>query len=139
MTVRYAIFNCLIAVTVLAVPLQFAIDPSIENMAASCIVLASALTLLFYLRGTKAIEQHPLSSIAIFGFCVSTQLGALLVQTSARTSLAMSLYTPLYTFGMLAFYQAIAVSMQVVYRFFAARESANPGLLRGFLSWAGIY
>src|ERR1700704_5159522 len=108
MTVRNAIFNFLIALTVLSVPLQFAIDPSIENIAASCIVLASALTVLLYLRGTSALDQHPLSSIAIFGFCMSTQLGALLLQTAALTPLAGSLYTPIYTFGTLALYQLIA-------------------------------
>jgi hypothetical protein len=139
MTYRQAIFNSLIVLTVLAVPVQFAIDPSIENIASCCIVLASALTVLLYLRGTSALEQHPLSSLAIFGFCVSTQLGALLVQTAARTSLAMSLYTPLYTFGTLALYQLIAMSMHVVYRFFSVRRAMRPGLIRGLLGWAGIY
>jgi len=70
---------------------------------------------------------------------VTTQLGALLVQTAALTSLAGSLYTPLYTFGMLALYLLIAVSMHVVYRFFSVRKSADPRLLRSFLAWAGIY
>jgi hypothetical protein len=140
MTVRQAIFNCLIALTVLAVPVQFAIDPSIENMASSCIVLASALTILLYLRGTSALEQQPLSSIAIFGFCVATQLGALLVQTAALTSLAGSLYTPMYTFGTLALYQLIAISMHVVYRFFSVKKGTDPPrLIRSFLTWAGIY
>src|SRR6202795_1058534 len=139
MTVRQAIFNCLTALSVLAVPLQFAIDPSIENIASSCIVLASALTVLLYLRGTSALQQHPLSSVAIFGFCVCTQLGALLVQTASGTSLAMSLYTPLYTFGTLAFYQLIAISMHVVYRFFSVRKGTDPRFIRSFLAWAGIY
>jgi hypothetical protein len=139
MTVRHAIFNSLIALTVLAVLLQFVISFSIENVASSCIVMASALTALLYLRGTSALEQHPLSTMAIFGFCASTQLGALLVQTAARTPLVLSLYNPLYTFGTLAFYQAIAVLMHVVYRFFSVRKSTNPGLIRGLLDWAGIY
>ena len=139
MTVRYAIFNSLIALTVLSALLQFVISPSIENVASSCIVLASSLTMLLYLRGTSALEQHPLSTIAIFGFCATTQLGALLVQTAARTPLVSSLYNPLFTFGTLALYQAIAVSMHVVYRFFSVRKPTDPGLLRGFLEWAGIY
>jgi hypothetical protein len=139
MTVRHAIFNCLIALTMLAGALQFAIHPSIENIASSCIVMASALTLLFYLRGTSALDQHPLSSIAIFGFCVTTQLGALLVQTAARTALAGSLYTPLFTFGTLALYQAIALAMHVVYRFFSVRKPGDTRLVRGFLEWAGMY
>jgi hypothetical protein len=139
MTVRHAIFNYLIALTLLAVLLQFIISPSIENIASSCIVMASALTVLLYLRGTSALEQHPLSTFAIFGFCVSTQLGALLVQTAAGTPLVNSLYSPLLTFGTLAFYQAIAVLMHVVYRFFSVRKSTDPGLLRGLLERAGIY
>jgi len=139
MTIRFAIFNSLIALTILAVLLQFVISPSIENVASSCIVLASALTVLLYLRGTSALDQHPMSTIAIFGFCVCTQLGALLVQTAARTPLVISLYSPLYTFGTLAFYQAIALAMHVAYRFFSVRKSMNPGLIRGVLEWAGIY
>ena len=139
MTVRNAIFNCLIVLTVLCVPLQFAIGPSIENVASSCIVLASALTVLLYLRGTSALDQHPLSSIALFGFCVSTHLGALWVQTAALTPLAGSLYTPIYTFGTVALYQLVALSMHVVYRFFSVRKSTDRGLVRGFFEWAGIY
>jgi hypothetical protein len=139
MPVKYAIFNSLIALTLLAAPLQFVLNPSIENVASSCIVLASALTMLFYLRGTSALDEHPLSSIAIFGFCATTQLGALLVQTAARTPLVTSLYSPLYTFGTLAFYQAIAIAIHVAYRFFSVGKSTNPGLLRGVLDWAGIY
>jgi hypothetical protein len=139
MTYRRAIFNSLIALTVLAVALQFAIGPSIENIASSCIVLASALTMLFYLRDSSALDQHPLSSIAIFGFCVSTQLGALLIQSAWLTPLAGSLYSPMYTFGILALYQAIAMSMHVVFRFFSVRRSGDTGVLRGVLEWAGIY
>jgi hypothetical protein len=139
MTYRQAVSNSLIILTVLAVPVQFALDPSIENVASSCIVLGSALTVLLYLRCTSALDQDPLSSIAIFGFCVTTQLGALLVQTAARTPLASSLYNPLYTFGTLAFYQLIAVATHAVYRFFSVRRSKKPRVVKGFLEWAGIY
>jgi hypothetical protein len=139
MTIRIAIFNCLIAVALLAVPVQFFIDPSIENLACACIVLASSLTVLLYLRGTSALEFHPLSSFAILGFCVTSQLGALLVQTSALTSLRHALYDPIYTFGTLAFYQIIAVAVHVAYRFFSVGKSTDAGFARGVLQWAGVY
>jgi hypothetical protein len=139
MTIRNAIFNCLIGLALLAVPAQFLIDPSIENLAAACIVLASSLTVLLYLRGTSALERHPLSSFAILGFCVTSQLGALLVQTLALTPISRSLYDPLYTFGTLAFYQVIAVLVHAVYRFFSVGKSTDAGLARGLLQWAGVY
>lgn len=139
MTVRNFIFNSLIALTILALLLQCAISPTIENIACSCIILTSSLTLLIYLRNTTALHFHPLSSIAIFGFCITTQLGALLVQTAARTPVAFSLYNPLYTFGTLAFYQAIALLMHMAFRFFSVRKSTDFGLFRSVLNWAGIY
>jgi hypothetical protein len=139
MTVRQAIFNFLTAFALLAVPAQILIDPSADNIACTCIVLASSLTVLFYLRGTSALEFHPLSAFAILGFCITTQLGALLIQTSALTSLTHSLYDPLYTFGTLAFYEVIAILVHVAYRFFAVRKATDVNLIRGVFDWAGVY
>jgi hypothetical protein len=139
MTIRHAIFDSLIGLTILALPVQYLIDSSVVNLACSCLVFASSLTVLLYLRGTTALEFHPLSACALLGFCVSSQLGALLVQTAARTSLVSSLHNPLYTFGTLAFYQTIAVSMHALYRFFSVRKSTDVHLIRGLLTWAGIY
>jgi hypothetical protein len=137
MTVKHAILNAFIAVTLLTLPLQMLIDPSIVNIASVCIVLFSSLTLLLYIKWGGAMDEQPLSTFAIFGFCVTTQLGALWVQTLAWTSLIDSLYDPLLTFGTLAFYQAVAVATHVAYRFFTARPS--HGMLRGLLGWAGVY
>jgi hypothetical protein len=139
MTTRQAIFNCFIVLTTLALPAQFVIDPSIENVACACIVFASSLCALLYLRGTSALKYYPLSSFAILGFCVTSQLGALLVQTFALTPIRHSLYDPLYTFGTLAFYQAIAIAVHITYRFFSAPKSNNPGLARSLLAWTGLY
>jgi hypothetical protein len=139
MTVRRAIFGVLIAASMLALPVQVVIDPTVENIASSCIVLASSLTVLLYLSWTSALEFHPLSSIAIFGFCVSSQLGALLVQTFAGTALRSSLYDPVYTFASLALYQGIAIFMHIVYRYFSVRKPTDVRLVRGFLDWAGMY
>jgi hypothetical protein len=139
MTVRRAIFGFLIVISILALPAQMVIDPSADNIASACIVLISSLAVILYLGWSSALETHPLSSMAIFGFCISSQLGALLVQTVAWTALEKSLYDPLYTFGTLALYQGIAIAVHVVYRLFSARRPTDMHLLRGVLNWAGIY
>src|ERR1700691_958430 len=113
MTTRRAIIGSLIAMALLALPLQIVIDSSVNNVASVCLVLASSLCMLLYIGCSKALETQPLSTFAIFGFCVTSQLGALLVQTAAWTALSSSLYDPLYTFGTLAFYQAIAILVHV--------------------------
>jgi hypothetical protein len=139
MSVKYAILNALMWLTLLAFPLQCAIDPSAENIASVCIVLFSALTLLAYIKWGGAADDQPLSTVALLGFCMTTQLGALLVQTAYWTPIRLSLYNPLHTFGTLAFYQAIALLMHMVYRFFSSPNPDRVGFFRGFLDWAGIY
>jgi len=139
MTIRRAILSALIAVTLLALPIQFVIDPSAQNMASVCIVVASALSVLLYMGWSRALESQPLSTFAILGFCVTTQLGALVVQTVAWTALRSSLYDPLYTFGVLAFYQGIALSVHIVYRFFSRPDTREAPLFRGLLNWMGLY
>jgi hypothetical protein len=139
MSVKYAILNALMWITLLAFPLQCIIDPSAENVASVCIVLVSSLSLLAYLKWSGSADAQPLSTVALLGFCVTTQLGALLVQTAYWTPIRFSLYNPLLTFGTLAFYLAIAVLMHVVYRFFSRPAPGRVGLVRGFLSWLGIY
>ncbi len=141
MTVRQFIFNLLTALAVISVPIQCAIDASVVNVVCSCIVAASSVATLLYLRCTTALKFHPLSSIAVLGLCVGSQFGALIVQTAYLTALVDSLYDPLYTFSTLAFYQAIALSAHAVFRFFTVRkhDEGRPRLIRGLLRWAGIY
>jgi hypothetical protein len=139
MSVKNAILNAFMWLTVLSFPLQCAIDPSAENIAAVCIVLVSSLTMLGYIKWGGAAEAQPLSLIALFGFCITTQWGALLVQTAYWTPLRLSLYNPLRTFGALAMYQAIAIAMHIVYRYFSVPNPSQSGLVRGLISWAGVY
>jgi hypothetical protein len=144
MSVKTAILNTLMWLTLLAFPLQCAIDPSAENIASACIVLLSSMTLLAYIKWGGAADDQPVSTVALLGFCVTSQLGALLVQTAYWTPLRVSLYDPLYTFGTLACYLAIAMAMHVVYRFFASPAAVTSApvkvsVFRGFLGWLGIY
>ena len=139
MTVRRAIIGSLIAITLLVFPLQVMIEPTLINTATVCIATASSLVMLFYIAWSQAIHTHPLSTFTLFGFCVTTQLGALLVQTTAWTAVSAYLYDPLDTFGLLAFFQAIALSVHVTYRFFSVPRRASGGPLRRLFGWMGIY
>jgi hypothetical protein len=45
----------------------------------------------------------------------------------------------LYTFGTLAFYQAVAMLMHVTYRFFRLHGRGEEGVIRGLVRWSGVY
>jgi hypothetical protein len=139
MSVKHAIFNAMMVATLLAFPIQCVIDPSAVNIGAVCIAVTSSLGLLAYIKWTNAADDQPLSTIALLGFCVTTQLGALLVQTAYWTPISYSLYRPLYTFGTLAFYQLIAVLIHAMYRFFWVHRPGEEGVVRGFIRWSGVY
>ena len=139
MSVKRAIMMTLVLLALASLPLQIAIDSSAENVASTCIIMASSFSLLLYISWTRALETQPLSTFSLFGFCLTTQLGALLVQTVAWTAVRSSLYDSLYTFGSLAFYQAIALMTHVAYRYFSAPRTAGTGILRSLMTWVGIY
>lgn len=134
------ISSLLMALSLAAFAAQFGIDFSSVNIAAACIVLASSLSVLLYIQWTSAIQTHPLSTFAIFGFCLSTQLGALLVQSASWTSLTLNLRQPVETFGTLALFQIIALVAHGVYRLFS--NSAAPkqsSAIRAALEKLGLY
>jgi len=139
LTVRRALLGTLAAATVMASLLQVPIDASVENIECVCWVLASSFSILLYIGYTNAIEQQPLSTFAIFGFCATTQLGALLFQTAYWTPLRSSLYDPHLTFSTLAIYQGIATSVHAAYRFFSFASPVETRMLRRGLGWLGLY
>ena len=130
----------LLALSFMAFAAQFVIDFSAENLAAACIVLASSLTVLMYIHWTGALQTHPLSTFAIFGFCMSTQLGALLVQSATWTALSLNLRQPIETFATLAGFQAIALVAHGTYRFFSnAASPKKVSLVRAVVEKLGLY
>ena len=134
------IVMALLTLALAAFAAQFSIDFSAENIAAACIVLASSLAVLLYINWTGAIQTHPLSTFALFGFCVTTQLGALLVQSATWTPLALNLRQPVETFATLALYQGIALVAHGMYRLFS--QPARPkksSLIRAGLEKLGLY
>jgi hypothetical protein len=139
MTIRRLVIGTVLGLTILSLLLQMIIDPALENIASACLVAASSMSILAYIGWTRALDIQPLSTFSIFGFCATTQLGALLAQTAAWTALRNSLYDPVYTFGTLAMYQAIALAVHAAYTFlFKAKHSAiSP--IRWVLNRAGLY
>jgi len=139
MIVRRAIVDALIAAGAIAAALQIVIEPSLENSATAALALASSLVALVYIRNSRALESQPLSTFAIFGFCMTTQYGALVFQSAAWTPVSASLYSPFYTFGTLALYQAIAIGVHAAFRFFSVSAPERVGTFRRVLTRAGVY
>jgi hypothetical protein len=139
MTIAKFINTTLLCLTLLAFGMQLLIEFSSMNIATSCIMLTSVLTTLLYFRRSKALETHPLSSFAIFGFCVTTQLGALLVQSASWVAVSENLRQPLITFSLLALYQAVALYSHILYRIFTSTTTNKQGLLRNLFRWLGVY
>lgn len=142
MTIAKFINTTLLWLTLLAFGMQFMIDFSTANIAANCIVFTSVLTALLYFRWSKALDTHPLSSFAVFGFCVTSQLGALFAQSFSLVSLSDNLRQPLITFSLLAMYQGIALFCHALYRMLSSTSVNNlnkSGLFRSMLGALGIY
>lgn len=139
MIVKRAITTTLLTATLLAVPLQVIIEPTAVNMASTLIVCFSAVATLLYIVCSKALDEQPLSTFAVFGFSVTTLLGALLVQTASWIPLSSSLYDPVGTFATLALYLGIALATHAAYRYFSAPKPYQQSTLRQMLDSVGIY
>jgi len=140
MTYSRFVIGLLLALCLASLAAQMAIDFSSVNVAAASIVFASSAAMLLYLLWTPAIRSHPLSTLALLGFCVTTQMGALLVQSATLTPISFNLRLPLETFGLLAAFQAVAMLMHVAHRWLCAPAGGNPdALARRALAALGVY
>ncbi|MFT3735912.1 MAG: hypothetical protein QM776_12940 [Rhodocyclaceae bacterium] len=133
--------NLLLLCFTLAFVAQCFIDPSINNLACACIIYSSTVACLLYLRWTRAVDSHPLSSMALLGFNVTSHSGAMLFQSLALTSVSDNLRQPLITFSVLAAAQSGALIMHSVYRWWRQGSVvARPKMERpSFLIRAGLH
>jgi len=140
MTYSRFVIGLLLGACLLALLAQIAVGFDSVNLAAASIVFASSVAMLLYLLWTPALRTHPLSTFALLGFCVTTQMGALLMQSVHLTPVADNLRQPLLTFGLLAAFQAVAMLMHVAHRWLLAPGGGNPdALARRALAWFGVY
>lgn len=134
-----AINTLLMVLIACAAMAQFLINLDSTNLACVCIVTISSLVTLAYLRWSTSLATHPLSTFALLGFCVSTQMGALLIQSLSWTSLDYELRQPLSTFATLAMFQAVILFAHTTYRLLPWFQQKDRSLLRGTMSAAGFY
>jgi len=140
MTNSRFIVYAIIWLALLAFGAQCLIDFSNENLASACLVLGSSLLVLLYILWSPAIQSHPLSTFAIFGFCVTTQLGAMIAQSIYWTPLVWNLRQPVDTFLTLAFFQLIALCAHVFYRFINRPSDVNgAGPVESMLTRINLY
>jgi hypothetical protein len=140
MTSSKLINNILIFLTILTFFTQLFIDFSSVNIATSAIILCSALSTIFYLRWSSALDTSPLSTFAIFGFSFTTVIGAIWAQSLSWLPVSGDLHQPIVTFSWLALFQAISIIAHVVYRSIGkSSKSSKSSLLTRVLDSMGIY
>lgn len=137
---RYALIsNAIFGVAFLSFAAQFFIDFNVLNISAACIVFASTLITLLYFRWSEAYFSYPISSFAIFGLLVTTQLGALVAQFILWTPLTEDLRVPIETFSYLFMFQMTAILAHAFYRLLNNTKSTKPSLIRYLLDKMGLY
>lgn len=123
----------------LCVFLQLLIEPTYENV---CSVLMSGLAiaaLTQYLWKSRPFDDAPLSSLALLGFCVTSQFAALLAQTMQWSSYVQMLRAPLLTFSVLASVQMIGILTHYVYRRFQPLHGFRDKVASTLLSPVGVH
>lgn len=102
---------------------QVLIDGDAANILAALLVFGASSLTLWYSARSEVWMRAPLSALMIVGFNVTTQSGALLVQTLTARSLIYNLRVPIETFGTLALAQLVIVLIHALYLH-------GPGFLR---------
>jgi hypothetical protein len=139
MKISSLIVLALLSSSLAALIAQLLIDLSTVNIVASCIVFVATLVISFYVKGTKAIQTHPLSTFSIFGFAMTTQVGALLVKSLEWESLTEQLRQPIETFATLFGYLIVALLAHTFYRLLQKDTSAKASLMSVLLEKAKLY
>lgn len=130
-------FGLMQTIGLLCTVCQWMIDPHIENLNCVVLVLLSSSLVIQYLWRSKAPIDHPLSSLALLGMCVTTQYAALVAQTLDWTSFTALLRWPQTTFLVLAMVQVLAVGTHWVHRHLAATRAMSDGLAQQVLAPLG--
>lgn len=135
-----AINSTLIALLTLAFFAQLIIGKlNSQTLTCALIIYLISILMFLYLRYTKALENYPLSSFAIFGFGATNVFGALLVQSATWVPVDMGLRQPVTTFATLALYQLIAIVAHAIYRTIGEKRKKSEGFIRKIFKKSGLY
>lgn len=127
------------AVVLVCVMSQLWIDPSYENTLSVLMTGLAAVLLVEYLRRSRPFDDAPLSSLALLGFCVTSQLASLVAQTGQWTAYIELLRVPVTTFGILASVQVMAILVHYVYRRFAPLTALRDAVAATVLTPLGVH
>ncbi len=125
MTYRALFLGSFQVLTVLSVIAQMWIAPDADNMTAVMWVALSSSLMFQYLWHSDAMTDHPLSSLALLGFCASSQFVALVSQSVAGVAFIQYLRAPELTFMVLGIVHGVAVLAHHVFRHFKPLSDAS--------------
>jgi hypothetical protein len=131
-------FRLLHVLNLLCMVAQLAIDFRYDNIISATIIFLSTGSLLFYLVQTKACETYIISSFMLLGLCVTSQFGALLVQSLTWTPVAEGLRIPVQTFSHLAGLQLVATMAHFTFRHVKGINNIASGLSKRVLTPMGV-
>ncbi len=137
-TRRDLFFGALQALVLLCAVLQWRIGPDTDNMTCVALVLIASTALFQYLWHSDAMLETPVSSLALMGMGVTTQLASLLAQTAEWVRFVELLRWPVTTFSVLCCVQLLAISVHWVHRRLAATQRFTQAVARHVLTPMGV-
>jgi hypothetical protein len=132
-------FRLLHIVNAVCMLAQLVISFSYDNIISATTIFCSTGFLLTYLRATDACQTRLISSFMLFGFCMTTQFGALLGQTLSWEPVAGGLRVPIETFGHLAGLQLVAILAHCTFRYIKPVHGVADSIAQRVLSPMGLF
>jgi hypothetical protein len=118
---------------------QAAIQPDYDNIMASMIAGVGIAGFVLYMWISRPFDDAPLSSLALFGFCVTAEFASLVSQTVQGTPFVRFLRDPVFTFSILSAVQFIAIAAQYTSRRFKPFSSFRDWMAQTFMSPFGVH
>jgi len=118
---------------------QVAILPEYDNILASLIAGAGICGFALYMWISRPFDDAPLSSLALFGFCITAEFAALVSQTVQGIPFIRFLRAPVFTFCILTSVQFIAIAAQFTSRRFHPFASFRDWMAQTFMSPLGVH
>jgi hypothetical protein len=118
---------------------QLLIEPATDNVVCSLLILGSSSLTIQYLRISHAFERVPLSAFALLGLCMTTQWGALVLQSACATPVTRYLRDPVRTFELLGLYQVVAVMAHAMFSHLRATLSLRRLIAERVLEPLGVF